>query len=133
MSAARQNMKKWNEMIYKDYLNAARKHKITCEVIADKLNEEKTQNLYGGNTSPPGSDKDRFREGSEVRGQGFYEQTELFLRDRPTEDIRGARKADDGERCHYREWHSLRRQIPVARAPADNITAAISYREHQQV
>ena len=31
------------KMIYKDYLKAARKHKITCEVIAEKLNEEKRQ------------------------------------------------------------------------------------------
>ncbi len=31
-------------MVYKDYLNAARKHKITCEVIADNLEKEKKQN-----------------------------------------------------------------------------------------
>ncbi len=30
-------------MVYKDYLKAARKHKITCEVIAEKLNEEKSR------------------------------------------------------------------------------------------
>lgn len=28
-------------MVYKDYLNAARKHRITCDVIAEKLDEEK--------------------------------------------------------------------------------------------
>ncbi|QTA91038.1 hypothetical protein [Desulfonema magnum] len=28
-------------MVYKDYLKAARKHEITCEIIAEKLNEEK--------------------------------------------------------------------------------------------
>jgi len=28
-------------MVYKDYLKAARKHKITCEVIAEKLDEER--------------------------------------------------------------------------------------------